>query len=96
MLGESCGQSTARASIDLFTSIFLTLLKLFTSDTRLYILQRPREPWLSEAFVSVCFDYTTQFLLRLLYRGQGLREKIVLLFSLGYRMSGSLEGQHQG
>lgn len=36
-LGDSCGQSTAQAFIDLFTSIFLALLKLFTSDTWLYI-----------------------------------------------------------
>lgn len=46
-LEESCGQSAARPFIDLFTSIFLlALLKLFTSDTLLYILQDPRELWL--------------------------------------------------
>lgn len=53
-LGDRCGQSTAQAFIDLFTSIFLALLKLFTSDTWLYILQHPRELWLTEAFGSVC------------------------------------------
>lgn len=75
-LGENCGQSAAWAFIDLFTSIFLALLKLFTSDTPLYILQDPRELWLRPLWafvcVCVCFNYTTQPLLHLVCRGQGL------------------------
>ena len=69
-LEESCGQSAARPFIDLFTSIFLlALLKLFISDTLLYILQDPKELWLRPlwvyVWVCVCFNHTTQPLLHL-------------------------------
>lgn len=53
-LGARSSQSTAQAFIDLFTSIFLTLLKLFTSDTQIHSIQDPRKLWLKPLCTSVC------------------------------------------
>lgn len=58
-LGDSCGQSTAQAFIDLFTSIFLALLKLFTSDTWLYSSNIPESfGWRRPLWVCVCVSTT--------------------------------------
>ncbi len=82
-LGDSCGQSPARAFIDLFTSISFALLKLFISDTPLYIIQDPRELWLRPLWVCVCALTTLKKpLLHLVYRGQGLPWKALFLFLL--------------